>query len=160
MAGKKRRGQRMRCLDSMTNSMDINLSKLQERAKGRRAWYAAVHGVTESDTTYQLNNDRISATAQPESAALSPTFDPGGVLRRHRRERHTLLPCSSHDSERSGWVPGPWLFSPAPAHPPWIQDNFISSCPSSFFQEFLLILFGSGPKFSHITAAQLSGLVG
>ena len=64
-------------------------------------------GRKESDTTYQLNNDRISATAQPESAALNPTFDLGGVLRCHRHERHMLLPCSSRDSGRSGWVPGP-----------------------------------------------------
>ena len=49
--GKRRRGQQMmRWLDSITDSMDMSLSKLQERVKGRRARYAAVHGVTKSWT--------------------------------------------------------------------------------------------------------------
>ena len=48
---KKRRGwQRMKWLDSITDSMDMNLSKLRETVKDRESWHAAVHGVPKSRT--------------------------------------------------------------------------------------------------------------
>ena len=49
--GKRRRGQqRMKLLDSNTDSVDMNSSKLWERVEDRGAWHAAVHGVTKNQT--------------------------------------------------------------------------------------------------------------
>ena len=72
--GKRRRGQqRMRWLDNITNLMEVNLNKLKEIVKGRKAWHAAVHG---SQTVRQLSDlTTRSSSSRDKPNNLNDVFE-------------------------------------------------------------------------------------
>ena len=71
--GKRRRGrQRMRWVESITDAMDMNFSKLWETVKDRGAWHAAVHGVTKSWTWLSNWTTRIEILSSLHSHSINP----------------------------------------------------------------------------------------
>ena len=69
---KRRRGwQKIRCLDSVTNSVDMNLDKFWEMVKDREAWHAAVHGIAVGHDLVTKHNNMLSRY-NPSKAPMVP----------------------------------------------------------------------------------------
>ena len=112
--GRRRRGwQRLRWLDSITNSIHMNLSKLQEIVKDQEAWHAAVHGVTKSKKWFS-DWTMTTTTTMVHSLRACISFTYSDNLNQNNPTIAVVFISHSHDlSTNTGWLS-------------WLNPNFFS----------------------------------
>ena len=142
--GKRRRGQqRMRLLESITDSMDMSLSKLWEIVEDREAWRATVHGVSKSRTQQWLNNNQEQTNNHIQKCVLFYFFPGDFSSCEHMKvSLPVLFPCiflffrlkpsrTSYPSLHQSWDAF-WILSPvsylAATLPIYIHPLVISVC--------------------------------
>ena len=135
--GKRRRGwQRMRWLDGINDSMDMDLSKFQEIVKDREGWHVEVHGFAESDMTWWLNNNNKGLAAHTHSKYTGSNWHwlvgflaPARVHQGSNQHQLVGLPAAAPETPKQQ---AQWLAPARCPHtlPGW-QGQWLASAPGS-----------------------------